>query len=345
MMRQTFIRLADALMKIPVRRLILRDLAFLLSTSLICLSPLACRQSQNDLVYPNQPEPVAWITDRPDSVRWEAILRAAQEHVKQYPFLTYNPLEPSAQDLDVSDQILQAVDQGAAYIVLWHDSTPAPLEAITLAESRGVTIITIDREIPRNRPSNHVALRLDAAAEDLGRSLSNYAAPRKAFILLHHRERDDASRERYERFAAGLAAQAELVQVAGIDATGKDPVNLINASLDQFPNTKLVVTLECDLWLRPAAVTVRPGVHYVSLDAPPALWRDVKSGRALALIGLIDGDIAQAALSLISELATTARRPVPQRSVDYTVVTPDNLNQFAAEYAQSVGLPVTALWE
>lgn len=309
------------------------------------LTGLACRQSTDELVYPDQPEPVAWVTDRPDTVRWEAILRAAQHQVTHYPFLIHSPLGKAGQGLSVSEQILQAVDQGATYIVLWHESLPAPLKAITAAEARGVTFITIDREIPRDRPSNHVALRLDAAAEQLGQSISEYAAPRQAFILLHHRGRDAAASERYERFTAGLAAQTEMVQVANLDATEQDPVTVINTSLEQFPNTQLVVTLEADLWLRPAAVTVRPAVRYLSLDAPPALWRDVKSGRCLGLIGLIDGDIAKAALSLISEMATTARRPVPQRSVDYTIVTADNLGQFAADYAESVGLPVAELWD
>ena len=304
-----------------------------------------CDSNSKQVLNTTQSSRVAWVTDQPESLRWEAICRAVAHKAPQYPFLrNLPPFTPdSASDgvgtPSIANQLALAVGAEAQFVVLWLQGDTAPMEAITAAEQNGVTVVTIDRNIPRDRAANHVDIHLPAAAEQLGRDLSQLSEGRQAFILIHHRDRDPEANRRYARFRTGLSAQSEMVMVGEADATGRDPVAMLNQLLELYPGTALVVTLESDLWLLPEAKSIRDDVRYITLDASPALWPDLKTGRALALIGPVDGEIGEAALSLVADLATSAKRPLPNRVVECRIVSKSNLSEFAAAYAESVGVP------
>lgn len=282
-----------------------------------------------------EPQQIAWISDRPESVRWEAIRRAAAFKSEAYPFLEHLPESKSG---TVPERIALATQNGADFIVLWHHQDQAPLEAITKAEDNGVEFVTLGRRILRDRASNHVIVNLPAGAERLGRDLGKFAPEHKAFVLLHYRSRDQFSKALYDRFKSGLAAQSSLTLVAEADATQKPAVETLQKMLSQFPSTKFVVTLESDVWLEPQAQRIPKDVRYATLDAPPGLWRDLVSGRAAAFIGPVDGEIAIEAISLTADLVTTTRRPIADRAVDCRIVSSETLKAFAQAYAEAVNL-------
>ena len=78
--------------------------------------------------------------------------------------------------------------------------------------------------------------------------------------------------------------------------------------------------------------------RFATLGAFPELWPHLRSGRALALAGPLDGEIGFAALELVSAALTGSREFGTERFIMPELVTPETLADFARRYAAAAGL-------
>lgn len=190
----------------------------------------------------------------------------------------------------------------------------------------------------------HVSTDRAAAAELLGRELSNFGSERKSYVLVQSAA--DARNGVTDRFRSGVGSRVGPVLLS--DATYGDSnfsgPDAIRSLLAQFPNTTLAVTLDESLWLEsPPGLLL--GEHQVmaTLGVSPLLWGAVREHKCIAMVGVLDGDIGEAIVRMVfGALLATEKGPL-FRAIPNEVVTPDLLERFEHRYAAAAGMPVQRL--
>lgn len=263
------------------------------------------------------------------------------------------PREDSAEALRAT--ITHTLEQHPNVVCLYVTSAAAARPNIDLIAARQSLLVTMGEAVGDPRVAAHVGVDLPAAAELLGSSLTQVAAGRQSYLLLHEEGRSETTTNCHRRFMR--AAQREygltLLQEANAAAGERTPAQLVEDALGLFQHAGLIVTLEPDVWL-----TAPTGWHrrlrelnaefrFATLSAAPALWPRLGTpatpGEAAALVGPLDGEIGYAAAQLATQLLISTEKSTSRIIIPCELVTPENLADFARRYSEAAnGLDVTA---
>jgi len=277
---------------------------------------------------------------------WPAIVGGARRFLSNYPGVRLEVWNLAAADPAEFRKLVQSAKrrQPAAVILYVTNMPNFVAEARGLA-SAGPRIVTIGLRLDLD-VFGHVEVGLADAAGVLGQNLANIAPGRRTYVLLHANGGSPLASQMYLRFNSAALEQSGIVRLTErnvVDARASER-ELVAAMLAQFPSSALVVTLEPSLWLsRPPEELLGRQRRFATIGAPPTLWGELRSGRAAALVGALDGEIGAQAAELALEAVLDIRREVRTASVRCELVTPETLDDFARRYAESAGLNVAAL--
>ncbi|MCG3127805.1 MAG: hypothetical protein CHACPFDD_02677 [Phycisphaerae bacterium] len=202
-------------------------------------------------------------------------------------------------------------------------------------ESRGSLVITYGRRTASPRIFGHVEGDFESGAELLADALPALLAGRQTYVLQHQAGRSDRASQRYVRFktAAGRRYGYSMLEERNAWLAGGPAGSPMADLLVRFPHVALAVSLEPDVWILPQPPIALPaGTRYATLGAAPVLWPDIRSGRAAALVGPLDGEIGYRAMELAWGGLTGSVRNGEVQLVPCEVVTAANIDDFARRY-------------
>jgi ABC-type sugar transport system substrate-binding protein len=224
-----------------------------------------------------------------------------------------------------------------------------PVAARPIAEqivAGGPVLVTMGVPLDGIKVFAHVDPCVAKAAELLGENLLKITAGRTSYLLLHDNGKDTLATRCYRRFMGAAGEQYALTLLEQRSAAGSDasPPQTLAQMMKRFHRAGLVVTLSPEVWLTvPPEAVLKEQTCFATLGAVPELWPQLRSGRALALVGPLHGEIGYAALELVSAAFTKSREFGTQRFILPELVTPQTLDDFARRYAAAAGLDLADL--
>lgn len=276
-----------------------------------------------------------------------AIAGGARRVIERYPLLRLETMTPADNH---ADTLLRTASQALAKqprAVCMYVSAPQAASAAAEAVVRqAVILVTLGVQVDVTGVFGHVREDLTGAAGLLGNNLDRIIAGRQSYLLLHRAGADATQTHCYERFltAARSYGTISLLDEQNAADEQQQPVELIRAMFARFPNAGLVVTLEPGAWLStdPAEVLAR-GARFATVGAAPPLWGHLRSGRATALAGVLDGELGSLAADLAVAAITDSHAAGKVRIASAELVTRETLDDFAKRYAETAGLDVQEL--
>jgi ABC-type sugar transport system substrate-binding protein len=279
--------------------------------------------------------------------QWRAIKGGAARYAQRLPYMRMKSARP---ELDTPEAL-------AATVARVLDEEPV---AVCLYIVDPVTVRPVAKQILKNTPIlvtmgapldetgvfAHVNSPAVNAAELLGRNLPKYADGRRSYLLVHEKGKNPLATQCYRSFMAAASQHPSMSLLEQGNAAGSDlpPSGLLTRMLDRFRRAGVVVTLNPEVWLAASPEALLSEANrFATLGAFPELWPHLRSGRALALAGPLDGEIGFAALELVSAALTKSREFGTQRFIVPELVTAETLDDFARRYAAAAGLDLADL--
>src|SRR5262245_13313052 len=231
--------------------------------------------------------------------RWDAVDAGARGLIKNYESVQFTVLRP----LDNSTAALEtacrnAVNLRAHAVCIWVQHPDSCENALQSIVHGGAAAITIGPLLHSELPYAHVQCSPLDAAEILGERLSDIAGESLSYSLLHENGRSSFDTDVYRRFDAGASGAFGLRKLTETYSGGtlQHAQEALAETLNKFPNVGLIVSLDPQIWFAdPGAKRLNASNRFVTLAAPPVLWPALRSGRAAALVGWLDGEIGRAA--------------------------------------------------
>lgn len=273
--------------------------------------------------------------------QWPAIRDAALHYAQKRPLIDCRAQAPntlSQQDLNAT--VEQAIRDKPNVICLLVNNADTALTSAQTIISTGITLITAGTRLDLPNVYAHVSIDYATAAEHLGTHLPHIADDRKAYLLLHAAAANAEQEARHARFlaAAGRHAGPRLLDQQDQSRSRYTPAQLVELMLKRFPRSRLVVTLTPDAWLeRPPENLLPDHTDLITFGTSPALWPLLENGRALALVGPLDGEIGRDALDLAMQAILEIPRTSSERIVSCEMITRDTFEDFAARYEAAAG--------
>jgi len=274
--------------------------------------------------------------------QWPAIAGGAQRYAQQLPYMRLEAVRLNGRTSAQSSATLSDVLSKKPFAVCLYVTDPVaarPIAEQILAD--GPILITMGVPIDDIKVFAHVNPSVANGAGLLGENLIKIAAGRRSYLLLHDNGKDALATRCYRRFMAAAGAQYTLTLLEQRSAADSEtsPPQILAQMMKRFHRAGLVVTLSPEVWLTvPPEAVLKEQTRFATLGAFPELWPHLRSGRALALVGSLDGEIGYAAAELVSAAFTKSREFGTQRFVLPELVTPKTLDDFARRYAAAAGL-------
>ncbi|MBW7905818.1 MAG: sugar ABC transporter substrate-binding protein [Phycisphaerae bacterium] len=323
-----------------------RPLLFLVTA--LVLSTAACdRPADRTTGPPPRVYSIAVVGPTATHPQWPAISRGALKAAERYGnarVLTSAPLTASAEALDVAvREALAAKPDAVCLYVLNPEAVEA---AIPLLVESGALVVTMGAGIANSSFFGHVDSNIPGGAELLGERLDVIADGGRSYVLVHESGANTLATQCADRFNLGIREHYGLQRLDERNASQSTRAahELIREMLDQFPNVAMVVTFNADAWLAVQPdVLLGPRTRFATMPATPELWPWVRSGRAAALVGPVDGEIGDLAVELAMNGLTSERGGGGVRVVRSELVNARNLDDFARRYAEAAGTTVAEL--
>ncbi|MEP0848505.1 MAG: hypothetical protein HRF50_16995 [Phycisphaerae bacterium] len=224
-------------------------------------------------------------------------------------------------------------------VCVWTDGDERVDVALTTLVHSGILVVTFGRHADVSGLYGEVEVNWPQAAELLGQELHRIAGARRSYALIHEKSRSPRGRTLYDRFNAVAQRQHGLSGLAEVDLHDEaNPGVVIGGVLSRFPNVGFVVTLTAAPWLEDDGRLLRDAQpSFATVGAVPALWPAIRSGRALALAGPIDGDIGRAAAAVAVAGLTRSEPFGVYRGIACELVWPATLDDFSRRYRAAAG--------
>jgi ABC-type sugar transport system substrate-binding protein len=296
---------------------------------------------------PSEGDLVVLIGPARPNPRWVGIAGGARLFMQDYPQLRLKSAAPSDNSALTLSRIIDAAlnDNPRAICLFVRDPVVArPAIDKILAQTTIVVTMGVDTKVPG--VFGHVHLDMPAGAELLAEHLSEIAAGKRSYVLLHYYGTTPTGTRCYERFMRRMRAQPGLTLLEERNAgeAEQPPAELVRAMFARFRHAGLAVTLDPGPWLSASPAELLGGeARFATLGAPRALWPYLRSGEAAALVGSLDGEIGSLAVELALAGITERFTPGQVRIVDSELVTPENLDGFARRYAAAAGFELSEL--
>jgi ABC-type sugar transport system substrate-binding protein len=320
-------------------RTIAAGLAYLLLISALtgCDRPPA----PGELKYRVQNPLVVFVGLPAGDPRWDAVDAAARNLIRNYESVRYTVLHPADESADaIENTCRNAVQLGPQVVCVWIHRPDQAERAIQTIVAGGAAVITIGPQLSSEAMYAHVQCSPIDAAQILGANLSAIAGESRSYSLLHDSGRSPFDTDVYRRFEAGATSAFGLRKLTESYSGGNRDraAEALAEMIDRFPNVGLIVSLDPQIWFAdPAGKRLNPSNRYVTLAAPPMLWPAVRSGRAAALVGWIDGDIGRAAADFAIRSLGDQRRTGRQVAIAPELVTRETLDDFSRRYGAAAG--------
>ena len=285
---------------------------------------------------------VVFIGPSSDDSQWQGIVGGAKRYLREYTMLQVE-YTASAQfhATDFLDTVGTIAATSPRVIALYHRDREILTQAARTARDAHVRVITIGDRTDVQGLFGHVEEDIGGAAELLGLHLDQIAGDRKSYFLLHCQSKGRRGKYFYRQFIDKARDYHALTLLKEGDACdGKQTADaLIRALFTEFPNAGFVVTLDSviDQEGMMDALHARPA-PFATVGAAPALWPDLRSGKALALAGVNDGELGAAAAELVVAALTDSRQPGAFKLVESELITAETLPDFVQRYTAATGL-------
>jgi ABC-type sugar transport system substrate-binding protein len=279
--------------------------------------------------------------------QWPAIVGGAQRYAQQLPYMRLEAVRLGGGAATQSSATLADILGKEPFAICLYVTDPAavrPMAEQIVAD--GPMLITMGAPIDGIAVFAHVDPAVANGAGLLGENLIKVAAGRQSYLLLHDNGKDAIATRCYRRFmaAAGDRYTLRLLEQQRVADSGASPQQVLAQMVKRFHRVGLVVTLSPEVWLTVAPEAVlKDQTRFATLGACPELWPHLRSGRALALVGPLDGEIGYAAMEMVSAAFTKSREFGTQRFILPELVTPETLDDFARRYAEAAGLELADL--
>jgi hypothetical protein len=278
---------------------------------------------------------------------WPAIAGGAQRYSQHIPYMRLETVRLPGRTLtQVSETVSDVLKQKPYAICLYVTDAAAARPIGEQIVAHPPILITMGAPLEGVRVFAHVDPCVANGAGLLGEKLVKIAAGRQSYLLLHESGKDALATRCYRRFMASASGQYTLTLLDQSSAAGSDasPERVLEQMVTRFHRAGLVITLSPEVWLTVAPDTVlKEQTRFATLGACPELWPHLRSGRALALVGPLDGEIGYAAMEMVSAAFTKSREFGTQRFILPELVTPETLEDFARRYAEAAGLELADL--
>lgn len=288
--------------------------------------------------------------------QWPGMRGGAERFVAGNPSLRLLCTAPRDQQGEsLGAAVERVLAEQPAVVCLWVNDPDAAAPSVARITSHQTLLVTMGTRGTGDYVSAHVGVDWPGAAQVLGRGLTEFAAGRRSYVLVHEDGRDAVATACYQRFAAAAERQYDVTLLEAVRTGGdaRAAVTAVEELLGRFSHAGLVVTLNPDVWLTARAGwdrelrTRNADFRFATLSAAPVLWTRLGTsaapGDAAALVGPLDGEIGYAAVELASRLLLSTERSATERVVSCELVTPTTLADFAQRYtAAANGLDVSA---
>ena len=290
---------------------------------------------------------VVFIGPPKGGLYWRAILGGAVKTLSTFPAIRLEPLVP-ADDTDnaLRDTIDRALSLKPDVLCLYTTDTDRITDVAQRLFDAGVPLITVGPGPKIEKCATHVRIDLAGGANLLGKQLPAILGDRHSYVLVSCQGRSRIDTECYVRFKQGARQHSgiHLLDERCAAKSEDEMADQIRDMLAIFPHTALVVTLRPDVWFdHDPVMLLRDNTRLATLGASPQLWPLLRSGRAAALCGPIDGQIGGAVADAAIVVITHSRPFSTVHTISCELVRPDSFDDFARRYAKASGLPLSAL--
>lgn len=296
---------------------------------------------------PDQNTLVTFIGPAWNEPQWRAIVAGARRHADALGLrlTAIESLGSTDAEIDAALEKLKQQEPSAVCLLTVNPRVARPL-AQRVSEQVGAAIVTVGAAIDLPSAYGHVEVNWPGGGDLLGSHLPRMVGDGQSYVLLH----DDGLNPHLSTTHARFFVESRLFfnvtkleeRTSAFEAQAG--IASLRAMLEKYRNASLVITLMPNVWLAAAPDTLLPPqTNLATLGAMPELWPLLESGRAAALVGPLDGEIGLTALHLAIDAVTGSRRTGAVRLVDCELVTKDSLPDFAARYAEALGMTVDVL--
>lgn len=280
-----------------------------------------------------------------------AIAIGFESFLQAVPNITILNFEPaSASTADLIEICRLAARQQPAGVAVYAETPEAAEAAVAMVHRPGVCIVTIGATLDNPRVFGQVRYNPSDSAQLLGAQLDQVLESGEGYILIHERSLLPYGRACYERFRAGAATFSSRRQLAETDFNSpaddsSDRISLaerVVRAAARYRSARAIVSLTPEPWLtsHPGSFDKlfkdQPDCRYATTSAAPALWDDLRTGRAIALAGPLESEMGRAAAEFMYRGLTGGRTP-PALLVEPELVTLKNLDSFAQRHAAASG--------
>jgi ABC-type sugar transport system substrate-binding protein len=309
-------------------------LPYLVLSTLLTACDTVQSSTASDSAVPAEPRFIFIGTHRGDP-GWPAIDGGARRYAAQIGRIKLESVLPEDQSAECLRRAVRKVADSKPHVVcIMVQDRPEFEEALRTLVQAGAIIITIGEMI--GGPESYASVIVDwaVAAAALGEALPGIAAGRRSYVLLHDTATPAGKRisDRFRQTAESLTGLT-MLESRTTGADGERPGDVVRGMLDRFRHTGVVVSLDPAVWLAPDSSTLlRAENRFATLGAAPPLWPALREGRAVALVGPIDGDVGYAAMELGMRALIERKRLGVVRIIPTEIVTPDTLDDFVKRY-------------
>lgn len=270
--------------------------------------------------------------------RWPAVRAGVRQALGSYEGLrikwrTVTPATPAALAGVLEHEATRTADGVVIYWPARLDSEPLPE---SFAPDRQIVVVIGPRRVP---PGVYGLVRVAwaAGADRLAERLHTLRGDPKSLLLLHRAGCQAWGRRLRDRFMLALGKQGRVALLDEADLCGADDAaGAIRPLVTRFAHAGVLVSLDGRVWDEPGAWQAVPArMPIATLGADPRLWPLMRAGRAVALVGPLDGKIGEAAGALlVSGLADGTPGP-HVRTIECELVRPETLDDFVRRYQQA----------
>lgn len=288
---------------------------------------------------------IVFIGPSRDDPQWPGIVGGAGRYLSNYPMLNVEYQSPPDNRAESYLSTVRTIaSQQPRLIVLVHREKHVLGQAARTVIEAHVSVVTVGDRTDVLGVFAHVQEDTAGACDLLGRNLSIIAGDWKSYLLVHCRGSGRSGAYHYERYMSKARDFRGIALLREIDACEQsaqtvNPVDSIQAAIEMFPNVGFIVLLDAVVW-QPGVLEslLQRKTRIVMCGTAPPLWPYLKSGDALALAGVNDGELGSAAAELAVAALTESRKPGTYKVVDSVLVTAATLPDFMQSYTAASGL-------
>ncbi len=281
--------------------------------------------------------------------QWNAIVAGARDAIAPLRSVELEAmtLPQAADDARQTAAVEEALRDRTALICLFVRSPERSEKALRTALEGSAGVITMGFAPGSQKAFGHVDIRYAEGAALLGHELPRLLGSGSSYVLLHASGADALHRACFEFFATDALRYPDLRRLAERECPSEDQFPAaLKSMVETFPNAPLAVALGLEIWGDARLIASLPDtLRIASLGASPEFWPWLDPGRAVALVGPLDGEIGTAAMQFAIECLTRVQPTVRTRRVRCELVMRSNLADFQRRYWLAVGagaLPTSA---